>query len=220
MLKKTLALLLVLVLLLPFGSALAVNYYRVIPSSLKAYDKIGKGASVVGTFRRDYAVTIAKKYDGGWAKVRFRPSGQVGFVRTRYLKRCSGYTAYVNRDSTALYTGPASSFRSKGKLDRGAGVTVLTHGSAFDYVSTSKGKGYIRSSRLSTGKVSRPTAYIKNYEGKKVVLRKGPGTKYKAIADYSSGTKVTLLQSGKTWSKVSVGGRTGWIKTIFIRQQK
>ena len=220
MLKKALALILALALLLPFGSALAVNYYRVSVSSVKAYDKVGKGASLVGSFRRDYAVTIAKKYDGGWAKVRFRPSGQVGFIRTKYLKRCSSYTAYVNKDATALYTGPAASFKSKGKLDKGAKVTVLTHGSSFDYVSTSKGKGYIRSSRLTTGKVSRPTAYIKNYEGKKVALRKGPGTKYRTIGNYPTGTKVTLLQRGKTWSKVSVGGNTGWMKTIFIKQQK
>ena len=210
---------LALVLLLPFGSAMAVRYYRVNTAWLKAHEKPSRSSTVVESYRRDYAVTIAQKYDGGWAKVRFRPGGAAVFVQTKYLKLCSSYTAYVSRDNTVLYSGPATSFKSRGKLDTGAKVTVLTHGSSFDYVSSSKGKGYIRNSRLSAKKPSRTTAYIKNYENKRVCLRKGPGTKYKTIADYPTGTKVTVLEYGKTWCKVSVGGKTGYMKTIFIQRK-
>ena len=60
---------------------------------------------------------------------------------------------------------------------------------------------------------------IKNYENKLVCLRRGPGTKYKTIATYQTGTKITVLQSGKTWSKVSIDGKTGYIKSIFIRKK-
>ena len=220
MLRKTVAFILVLALLIPFGSALAVRYYRVDTAWLKAHEQPDSKSTVVDSYRRDFAVTIAKKYDGGWAKVRFRPGGAAVFVQTKFLKACSSYTAYVSQDSTVMYSGPATSFKSLGKLDKGAKVTVLTHGSAFDYVSSSKGKGYIRNTRLDTQKPSRTTAYIKNYENKRVCLRKGPGTKYKTIATYPTGTKVTLISYGRTWCKVSVGGKTGYIKTIFIKQQK
>lgn len=220
MLKRVLAFILVLALLVPVGSALAVKYYRVNTSSLKAHEKASLSSKVVGSYRRDYAVTIAKKYAGGWAKVRFRPGGAAVFVKTKYLTACSSYTAYISKDSTVLRSGPASSFKSLGKLDKGAKVTVLTHGSSYDYVSTSKGKGYIRNSSLSVKKSSTPTAYIKNYEGKKVCLRKGPGTKYKTIGTYGTGTKVTVLKYGRTWCKVSVKGKTGYIKTIFIKYAK
>jgi len=219
MLRKITAFILILVLLLPFGSALAVRYYRVDTSWLKAHEKPDYDSTVVDSYRRDYAVTIAKKYAGGWAKVRFRPGGEAVFVQTKYLKLCSSYTAYITKDSTVLLSGPAVSFKSRGKLDKGAKVTVLTHGSAFDYVSSSRGKGYIRNTHLSAQKPSASTAYIKNYENKKVCLRKGPGTKYKTLAVYPTGTKVTLLNYGRTWCKVSVGGKTGYIKTIFIRRQ-
>ena len=217
MFKKAVAFILVLVLLVPFGSALAIRYYRVSTSWLKAYRKPDHSSAVADSYRRDFAVTIAKKYGGGWAKVRFHPGGAAVFVQTKYLKPCSSYTAYVNRDSTVLYSGPAVSFRSRGKLDKGAKVTVLTHGSAFDYVSSSKGKGYIRNSRLSTRKPSVTTAYIKNYENKRVCLRKGPGMKYKTIADYPTGTRVSVLKYGRTWCKVSVNGKTGYIRTVFIQ---
>ena len=98
-------------------------------------------------------------------------------------------------------------------------MTVLTHGSAFDYVSSGKGKGYIRNTHLSTKKPGATTAYIKNYEGKSVCLRKGPGTKYKTIATYKSGTRVKVLSYGRTWSKVSINGKTGYIKTVFIKRK-
>jgi len=219
MFRKAIALVLVLVLLLPVGSALAVRYYRVNTTWLKAHDKPEYSATVVDSYRRDFAVTIAKKYDGGWAKVRFRPGGAAVYVQTKYLQACSSYTAYINQDKTVLLSGPATSFKSLGKLDKGAKVTVLTQGSAFDYVSCSKGKGYIRNTHLTTEKPSRTTAYIKNYENKTVNLRKGPGTKYKVIGEYKSGTKVTLISYGKTWCKVSVGGKTGYIKTVFIKKK-
>ena len=217
MLKKAIAFILVLALLIPFGSALAVRYYRVDTSWLQAREKPSFSSSVVNKYRRDTAVTIAKNYSGGWAKVRFRPGGPAVFVQTKYLKLCYSYTAYVSKDDTVLYNGPATSFKTIGKLDTGKKVTVLAHGSAWDYVSTSKGKGYVRNSRLTKSKPSRTTAYIKNYEGKRVYLRKGPGTKYKSLGTYKSGTKVTVLQHGKTWCKVSVGGKTGYMKTIFIK---
>ena len=220
MLRKVIAFILVLALLLPFGSALAVRYYRVNTAWLRAYEKPEYTSKLVNSYRRDYAVTIAKKYSGGWAKVRFRPGGAAVFVQTKHLKLCSSHTAYVTRDSTVLLAGPAVSYESRGRLDTGAKVTVLTHGAAFDYVSSAKGKGYIRNTHLSSRKPSRTTAYIKNYENKLVCLRTGPGTKYRTIATYPTGTKVTLLNEGRTWCKVSVGGKTGYIKTVFIRKVK
>ena len=219
MLKKLTAFLLVLVLLIPVGSALAVRYYRVNVSSLKAHSKPSYSSAVKGTYRRDYAVTIARKGKNGWAKVRFRPGGAAVFVQTKYLRLCSSYSAYVSRDDTVLRSGPADSFKNLGKLDTGAKVTVLTHGAAFDYVSSSRGKGYIRNSRLTAKKPARTTAYIKNYENKRVCLRKGPGTRYKMIADYPTGTKVSVLKFGRTWCKVSVRGKTGYMKTIFIKRR-
>ena len=220
MFRKILALILVLALLLPLGSALAVRYYRVNTAWLRTYEKTSVSSKVLNSYRRDFAVTVARRYRGGWAKVRFRPGGAVGLVQTKYLEPCSSYTAYVTYNDTALLSGPAGSFSSRGKLDKGAKVTVLTHGAAYDYVSSSRGKGYIRNSRLSTGKPSRTAAYIKNYEGKTVNLRTGPGMRYRVIGKYASGKRVTLLKYGRYWCRVSVGGRVGYIKTVFIKQAK
>ena len=229
MFRKLLAFILVLALLLPVGSALAVRYYRVNTSWLKAHDKPAYSATVLDSYRRDFAVTIAQKLKDGWAKVRFRPGGAAVYVQTKYLQACSSYTAYISQDNTALLKGPATSFKTLGKLSKGAKVTVLTHGSAFDYVSSSRGKGYVRNTHLTTTKpakssgssskqTAKTNAKIVNPANRTVNLRKGPGTDYKVLSEYRPGTRVTLLQYGSDWCKVTVKGKTGYIMTRYIQK--
>ena len=225
MLRKIVAFILVLALLLPLGSAMAVRYYRVNTTWLKAHEKPDYDSRVLDSYRRDFAVTIARMGKDGWAKVRFRPGGAAVFVQTKYLTACSSYTAWVSKDNTVVHTGPAISFKSIGKLSKGTKVTVLTHGSAFDYVSTPRGKGYIRNTHLTTSKTSKSekssskSVYVKNASGKNVVMRKGPGKKYKTIGTYRVGTKLTLLSYGKSWCKVSYRGKTGYIMTKYLRRE-
>ena len=222
MFKKVVAFILVLALLLPIGSALATRYYRVSTSWLKAHEKASYSSTVVNKYRRDTAATIAKKYKGGWAKVRFRPGGKAVFVQSKYLKLCESYTAYVSKNGTNLRKGPATSFPILGVLDTGAKVTVLTHGAAFDFVSTSRGKGYVRNTHLTTTKpaaskkASTKVAWVKNDSGKNVVMRKGPGSKYKVIGSFRVGTKVTVTGSTGAWFKISYRGRTGYMMKKYL----
>ena len=221
MLKKITALILVLALLAPAASALAVTYYRVNTTWLQAREKPRYDAKVLDSYRRDFAVTIERKGKDGWARVRFRPGGAQVYVQAKYLAACSAYTAYISKDDTVLHKGPATSFKSLGKLAKGTKVTVLTHGSAFDYVSTPRGKGYVRNTHLSADKVAKTktagkAACIKNDSGKNVVMRKGPGSKYKTIGSYRVGTKVTVLGSTGRWYKVRINGKTGYIMKQYI----
>ena len=212
--RKLFLILICVVLLLPCLAQ--ASYYRVNTTWLKAHEKPAYSAKVLDSYRRDFAVSIVHRYSGGWARVRFLPSGNTVYVQSKYLKASSSYTAYIRKDSTLLRAGPATSFKALGKLNAGTKVTVLTHGSAFDYVSTPKGKGYIRNSCLSTAKPNGRTAHIKNPARRTVNLRKGPGKKYAVIAEYRPGTKVTLLKRGSAWCKVKVRGRTGYIMTKYI----
>ena len=220
--RKLLAVLLCGILaFLPVSSSLAA-YWRVNTFWLKAHEKPDYASTVVDSYRRDFAVTIAQRYSGGWAKVRFRPSGKTAYVQTRYLQSSSSSASYVSKDATLLREGPSTSFRAKAKLGKGTKVTVLTHGSAFDYVSTLKGNGYIRNSCLSASKPADKSpsdskaAHIRNPRRRTVNLRKGPGKGYAVIAEYRPGTEVTVLKRGSSWSKVSVRGRTGYIMTRYL----
>ena len=214
--KGLVFLLAVLIALLSACPAMAS--YRVNTSWLKARKNPSYSSTVVDSYRRDFAVSILRTYKGGWTRVRFLPSGNTAYVQSKYLAKSSSYTAYVSKENTVVHTGPAISFKSLGKLGKGARVKVLSHGSAFDYVSTSKGRGYIRNTHLTSSrpKTTSRAAHIKNPRNRTVNLRTGPGKGYKVIAEYRPGTKVTLLHRGSAWCKVKVRGRTGYIMRKYI----
>ena len=124
--KGIVFLLIVLIALLPVCTALAG--YRVNTTWLKARTKPSYSATVVDSYRRDFAVSILGTYKGGWARVRFLPSGNTAYVQSKYLSKSSSYTAYISKDNTVVHTGPAISFKALGKLGKGAKVKVLSHG--------------------------------------------------------------------------------------------
>lgn len=231
--KRLCALFLVLLLLIPEAMASAA-YYRVNTNWLKVHRLPEDSAKVLDSYRKDWALTVEKEYDD-WSYVTFT-NGKDGYVLTKYLKKGKSYTAWVTSDGTALRRGPAYSFSSVGTLAKGAKVTVLTHGSGYDYVSTTVGRGYVRTGALSTKKVKASgkkstsatvagegesyDAYVVNPKNRTVNLRKGAGTNYGVINAYMPGTGVTVLEKGETWSKISIYGVTGYMMSEYLSTTK
>ena len=215
--KRLIAFLLVIALLLPACTALAATYYRVNTTWLRAHTQPKMSAKVVDSYRRDFAATILKTYKGGWAKVRFLPGNHVAYVQKKYLAAASSsYTAYLSKDHLNVRTGPAPSFKSLGRLNGGAKVTVLTHGAKYDYVSTPRGKGYIDHSALTRSKPAGLTAFVRNPRNRTVNLRSGPGLEYKVIDEYRPGTKVIVYEKDDEWCYVKVQGKWGYMMTYYL----
>lgn len=228
--KRLIALLLVLALLLPAGMALAATkYYRVNTTSLKVRFLPSESAEVLGSYRKDYALTVSSTKDG-WSYVTFS-NGFQGYVQSSYIKKCSSYSAWITGDDTPMRTGPDGSFTTTAKLAKGRKVTVLTHGSKYDYISAGDlGTGYVMNGFLSkkkvaaSGKASESTAatgggydaWVFNAGYRTVNLRTAASTNAPVIARYPSGTKVQVISHGKTWDKVTVDGNTGYMMTSFL----
>ena len=232
--KRLVALFLALMLLLPSALASAA-YYRVNTTWLKARRLPSTSATVLDSYRRDFAMTVKARYDGGWAYVVFT-NGKDAYVQTAYIKSSSSYTAYITQDGTSLRTGPAYSFTTVGTLSRGKKVTVLSHGSSYDYIKTSVGYGYVRNSLLSKSYV-KPSgtsssssdaslagaayiAYVTNPNGRAVNMRRGPGKNYEVIAEYRPGTAIGVLSSANGWTKIKVNGIEGYMMNEYITKAK
>ena len=231
--KRLIALLLMLVLLVPTVVASAA-YYRVNTSSLKARMLPSANAVVLDSYRRDWALTLERRWDGGWAYVVFT-NGKDAYVQTKYLAACRSYKAYITTDNTRMWKGPDSSFGEAGRLAKGLKVTVITHGSKYDYVFTRVGSGYVRNSFLSK-KYVRPSGnesiststdpepsegldgWIINPNNRTVNLRTGPGKNYAVIGEYKPGTKVKILDYGTTWSYIWVSGQRGYMMSQYITE--
>ena len=225
--KRLIALLLVIVLLVPAGIASAATWYRVNTSSLKVRYMPGENTTVLGSYRRDYALTV-KSTNNGWSLVTFS-NGFQGYVQTKYITKGSSYSAWIASDGTSLHKGPDSNFAATATLAKGLKVKVLCQGSGFSYVSTDKfGSGYVKNNFLSKKKVASSgnaststvvsggdyNAYVMN--NRKVNLRRDPNTSSPVIAQYDPGTPVYVISHGAVWDKITVGGNTGWMMTKYI----
>ena len=227
--KRLIALLLVLTMLLPAAVASAATWYRVNTTSLKVRYLPDDNAKVLGSYRRDYAATVSSTKDG-WSYVTFS-NGVEGYVQSKYITKASSYKAWVTRDDTALRKGPDGNFSAIANLARGTKVTVLTHGSKYDYVSAGDlGSGYIMNGLLSKKKVAASgkastttnvtggdyTAYVFNSNNGKVNLRQSASTKSPVIAQYPTGTQVYVVYHSVEWDKIQVDGKEGWMMTRFL----
>ena len=229
--KRLIALLLVIVLLAPAGIASAAAWYRVNTSSLKVHYMAGENSQVLASYRRDYACKILSSSEG-WAYVQFS-DGFKGYVQSKYLAKGKSYSAWISSDNTSMRKGPDGSFGVSATLAKGRKVTVLSHGSKYDYVSAgSLGTGYVVNTLLSkkkvkpSGNASESTAASGgNYDAwvmntAKVRLRKSPNSNAPIIASYKPGTKVWVIKHGSVWDKVKVKGKTGYMQTKYLSKSE
>ena len=227
--KRLLALLLVLVLLIPAGIASAATRYRVNTSSLKLRQMPSESSTVLASYRLDFVLTVQSSKDG-WSYVKFT-TGQEGYVQTKFIKKASSGSAWITNDDTSLRTGPSGDFKTMALLARGRKVSVLAWGSKYSYVSAGDlGTGYIVNSRLSKKKIAASgnesksnnasggnyDAWVLNAGYRKVNLRTGANSNAPIIAQYSTGTKVRVLEHGGTWDKIQVDGNTGYMMNKFL----
>ncbi len=204
-------LLLVLLVLVPCAIASAASYYYVNGTSwLRVRQLPADDATILGSYRQDYAVTQYKKYNSDWAYVTFS-DGNEGYVLNKYIKSSAAQYAWITTDDTILRTGPAKTFAKAALLPKGEKIRVLTKGSSWSYIySTNYGYGYVSKTYLSSKAVQSETvyasfeAYVVNPNNRPVNLRAGAGRSYAVLAEIDPGTKVTVDSYGSTWSKITV----------------
>lgn len=223
--KRLIALLLILVLAVPAVAA-AVTYYHVNTSRVESRYLPDVNATVLDSYRQDWALTLVKKY-GTWWRVRFT-NGEEGYVQSKYVTKSRSYNAWITQNDTELRTGPDYSFASVAQLAKGTKVAVRSHGSSYDYVVYGNLSGYVRNAFLSKKRVAadkntttKPfTAYITSKNGRSVNVRNGGGMNYGVIGSFKPGTEVTVEKKGTTWSQVVANGLKGWVMTQYLTTSK
>lgn len=179
---------------------------------------------------------------GSWYYVS-APDGKTGYMHADFLNVTGSITggqvteniaAYVtskNGLSVRLRGGPSKAYNTIASYPVGTAATILTYGSDWCKVRVGGRVGYMMTEFLTTSassvKPSTPsapstpdttsyTAYVTSKNGLGVRMRSGAGKYYSTIATYSVGTKVTVLNDGKTWSKIRVNGQTGYMMSEFL----
>ena len=101
----------------------------------------------------------------------------------------------------------------------GTQVEILGSVSGWYKVKTPDGRtGYMYGQylKMGSGSASSGDAYVTSHNGYGVRLRMGPGTGYRVIRTYDVGTPVTILESGKLWSRIRIGNTVGFMMSEFL----
>lgn len=178
-------------------------------------------AKVLGIYYNGAQGTLLRTYSSGWYKVQF--GSLVGYMRKEYLKTSGGEgTATVNLSTSArlnLRSGPSYDDSVVTSFRGGTVVTVLLKGNTFWKVSVDGYTGYMASNMLSTGGSSSSTAYVSTGNSGRLNLRQLPVyDDDNIIAQLSNGTRLTVLEEGKNWTRVKVvsSGLTGYVVSSMI----
>jgi len=122
----------------------------------------------------------------------------------------------VDGDKVQLRSGPGTKYASKWEYGNGFPLKVLTRkGNWVKVKDFENDTGWIFKKYLT----SRPHLIVKVNKGKKkkVNIRSGPGTKYKAVGKAYYGVVFETLEQKKGWAKVKhESGLTGWIKRSLL----
>ena len=118
-------------------------------------------------------------------------------------------------------TGAGTNYSSMGVLDTGVKVSYISESGNWTKVQYNSKTGYICSDYLkkeSSTSTTTKTMYVTASAG--LNLRKGPSTSYAVIKTLSKGTEVTVVSSSNGWSKVNVGGVSGYVSSDYLSSTK
>ncbi len=181
-----------------------------------------------------YVMVLGK--GSGWWKVSI--DGQVGFMNSNFLVEGlraakdiaaengggtgEAYAVVSNPISTQalnLRAFPINNSQVLAKLYNGTRLYVDQQGQEWSAVTVEDSgmTGYVMTQYLKLyGLPNTPTLRVNHPLGQKVNLRTQPGLSAGVLAQVANGKTVTVLVPGTEWTKVSYGGRTGYMVSYFL----
>ncbi len=226
--KRLIALLLILVIMVPCLAS-AETWYR-LTEKKRIFNLPDYNSRVIDTYRTDWALTI-NSVSGDWALITFS-NGVSGYVERKAVVIGRTSTAWISQQNTHLKHGPGSGFANEGTFSLGDSVTVITRGSNWSYVSSSRGNGYVSNNALSSSKVSPsagPSYKSVNYtawivsRGDPVGLRSAPsGSNDVVLQTYYPGSKLTVLKECGEFNyvRMAADGHEGYMRSRYMSRTK
>ena len=124
-------------------------------------------------------------------------------------------SALVKGGALNLRETASLSAKVLGQFPTGTLVEIVESGDEWHKVEVGGKSGYMMAKYLSTEK-GEATATVRTNTGIGLNLREEPGMDGAIIASYKPGMKVTVLQKGAAWSRVSVENKEGFMATQYL----
>ncbi len=123
---------------------------------------------------------------------------------------------------TKYVTSPTNLFTERGKgtlvstLRTGTELTVTSTSGSYANVTVGRLTGWVESARLVAKKPATPKTATMQTTGK-TTMRVGVSSSAASVTTIAAGTKVTVLESTRTWRAVKVGSTRGWVLASSLR---
>ena len=191
----------------------------------------GTGNSIIATLPAGTAVIVQESAGNGWYKVIY--NGTTGYISGDYLKistTASGSfgTGTVTASSVNFRSGASLNAGVIGSLSNGTTVTIIGVNGNWYQVQANGQTGYVCSDYVKVGGSAAPApggnggqtsgGTAGTVKGDYVRMRSGPGTGYAILGTYNNGTALTINGTDSGWTKVTLGGVNGYIRSDYVAQ--
>ena len=171
----------------------------------------GTNYGIISTLPAGTHVVVSSQSGSGWATVVY--NGTVGYISSDYLKRANEMDASYVR----MRSGASTSSSILGTYNSGTTMAVTGVNGAWYKVSYNGTAGYVHSDYVSLSGVTSngggsTGSSNGSVKGSDVRMRSGPGTNYSILGTYQNGTPLTVTGTESGWSKVTIGGVSGYIR--------
>ena len=224
--KKLWLFLLVAVMVLAAGSALAEQKFGVVCNSptVNLRQQADQYSTWLGSYNQGQWVEINGEY-GNWYNV-IGPDGKIGFMSKNYIEVQEpryGVVGVVENPKATSYLNlrgaPSYGANVVDIYYNGVPCMLLSQSGGWYHVRVDGVDGYFREEYISryTYAYSEEVATIVTPNNTGLNLRSGPGTRYASLGQYKGGKYVMVLQKGDGWWKVSIDGKIGYMDTDFLQ---
>jgi mannosyl-glycoprotein endo-beta-N-acetylglucosaminidase len=124
-------------------------------------------------------------------------------------------SALVKGGKLNLRQQPSLSAKVLGQFPTGTLVEIVEAGDEWHKVEVGGKSGYMMAKFLNSGETQQ-TAVVRTNTGIGLNLREEPDTNGAIITSAKNGAQVVVLQKGREWSRVSVGGEEGFMATQYL----
>lgn len=135
-------------------------------------------------------------------------------------------TAQANTDQLRVRSGPGTSFRIIGSLNKGQAVSILEENENWLKISAAIGEGWVAREYIDS-KTSNSNNSIKEENNSKSIgsgivtdtlnIRKEPSSTGSVIGKLSKGTSITVFSKKNNWLEIKYSGQRAWVSSNFVQ---
>jgi N-acetylmuramoyl-L-alanine amidase len=222
---------------LPQGkSSAATGSLTISSDSVNVRSGPGLSYPLIKVAKRGEKYSIAKE-KGDWIEIQLS-SGKTGWLVSWLVTKenekkattsgSKNTVAIANTAQLRVRSGPGTSFRVVGFLNKGHEVSVLDQNENWYKITSSFGDGWVAREFLDIKTVkqeSKPDPSAKNNTSTGIVtgdtlnVRKQAATSSPVIGKLTKGTIVTIYSKQNDWLEVNFSNMKGWVSAKFIDSQ-